>query len=470
MEQNKNYFFIGAGGIGMANLVRYFLARGCKVAGYDRVRSELSKRLEQEGALMLYSDDPSLIPEEFLSKESTEVIYTPAIPDSNRIISYYRGHGFELHKRAWVLGQITRSMKGICVAGSHGKTTTSSMIAWIMQQTPAGVNAFLGGILRNVDSNLIISTESDYAVVEADEYDRSFHQLSPRIAVITSADPDHLDIYGDEEHYLEAFSHFTSLIQPGGTLLLHTGLKVRPDVRHDVKVLYYNVSADGADRRPDWYAENLLFREGELLFDLVGPDGFRIEKISLGVPVEINVDNAVAAGAAAFYAGATKEQIRQGLESFQGAKRRFEIILHGAKEGARAVLIDDYAHSPAEIAASIRSIRKLYPGKRLSVVFQPHLYTRTRDFAPEFAEALDEADQVWLTEIYPARELPIPGVSSEIIIDRMKKQASLVKRADLLNKIKITNFEILITLGAADLDTLLPEITEILKSDVESGA
>ena len=461
----KRYFFIGAGGIGMANLVRYFLSKGAEVAGYDRVRSELSRRLEEEGAHMIYDDDPSLIPPRFKEKDDTEVIFTPAIPSDNRIISFYRDEGFEMHKRAWVLGEITRNMKGICVAGSHGKTTTSSMIAWILAGTPGGCDAFLGGILRNVDSNLIITPGSDYAVVEADEYDRSFHQLSPWIAIVTSADPDHLDIYGDEQHYLEAFSIFTSLIRPGGTLLLHSGLKVKPDLKPGVKLFTYSGSPQSdASGTPDWRAENLTYREGELLFDLVGPDSFRIPAISLGVPVTINVDNAVAAGAAAWLAGATEEEIRRGLETFKGAKRRFEILLRGEKDGARAVLIDDYAHSPAEIAASIESIRKLYPGKKLSVVFQPHLYTRTRDFAPQFAEALDLADEIFLTEIYPARELPIPGVTSNIILDRMKRPASLIERKDLLNMIKITNFDILITLGAADLDVLLPEICEILKT------
>ena len=469
----KTYFFIGAGGIGMANLVRYFLSKGYDVAGYDRVRSELSTRLEQEGANIIYDDDPRLIPIEFKDKGNTEVIFTPAIPVDNKIMTYYRSEGFDMHKRAWVLGEITRTLKGICVAGSHGKTTTSSMIAWIMAGTPGGCNAFLGGILRNIDSNLIITPCSEYAVVEADEYDRSFHQLSPWLAVITSADPDHLDIYGNEENYLEAFSHFTSLIRPGGYLLLHTRLKVKPNIQNGVKLYTYSgpenhtlPAENQNNEQPDWYSENLIYREGELLFDLVGPDGFRIEQISLGVPVSINVDNAVAAGAAAYLAGATKEEIRKGLETFKGAKRRFEILLQGAKDGARAVLIDDYAHSPAEIEASIKSIRKLYPGKKLTVVFQPHLYTRTRDFAPEFAEALSHADETILTEIYPARELPIPGVTSQIILDRMTGNASLVPRKDLLNKIKITNFDILITLGAADLDVLLPEICEILKQDV----
>lgn len=456
----------------MANLVRYFLSKGCHVAGYDRVKSELSQRLEEEGATLIYDDDPALIPPEFRDPRFTEVVYTPAIPDDNRIITFYREGGFEIHKRAWVLGEITRSMKGICVAGSHGKTTTSSMIAWIMAQTRKGCDAFLGGILRNVDSNLIITSGAEYAVVEADEYDRSFHQLSPWIGVITSADADHLDIYGDEEHYLEAFSIFTSLIRPGGSLLLHTGVKVVPDLQPGVSLYTYEGTVPSGEN-PDWRADNLEYGEGELLFDLVGPDGFRIERISLGVPVEINVDNAVAAAAAAHLAGAGKEEIRRGLETFKGAKRRFEILLRGEKDGARAVLIDDYAHSPAEIEASVKSLRKLYPGKKLTVVFQPHLYTRTRDFAPGFAEALSHADEVLLTEIYPARELPIPGVTSQIILDRMPVEgakAELIERKDLLNRIKITNFDILITLGAADLDTLLPQIKEILKRDVETDS
>ena len=471
MNKVKNYFFIGAGGIGMANLVRYFLSKGCAVAGYDRVRSDLCLRLEEEGAFMIYDDDPALIPAEFLNPDETEVVFTPAIPADNRIITYYRNHGFEMHKRAWVLGQITHSMKGICVAGSHGKTTTSSMVAWILAGTPAGCDAFLGGILRNVDSNLIITPGAEYAVVEADEYDRSFHQLSPWIAIVTSADPDHLDIYGDEKHYLEAFSIFTSLIRPGGALLLHTGLKVKPDLKPGVRLFTYcGPDADAEEaRRADWKAADVVYREGELLFDLVGPEGFRVPQISLGVPVSINVDNAVAAGAAAFLAGATPDEIRRGLQTFGGAKRRFEIILRGEADGARAVLIDDYAHSPAEIEASIRSLRLLYPGKRLTVVFQPHLYTRTRDFAPEFAAALSHADHTILTEIYPARELPIPGVTSDIILERMTAPAELMERKDLVDKIKITNFDILITLGAADLDTLLPEIAEILKRDVEDG-
>ena len=457
------YYFIGAGGIGMANLVRYFLSQGYDVAGYDRVSTVLTSQLEEEGARLVFEDDENLIPEEFRDREDVEVVYTPAIPADNRIITFFREGGFRMKKRAQVLGDITRSLKGICVAGSHGKTTTSSMIAWILAQTPESCNAFLGGILRNTGSNLVISKRSEYAVVEADEYDRSFHRLSPYIAIVTSVDPDHLDIYGDEEHYLEAFSIFTSLIQPGGALLMHTGLKLRPDLRQGVRLLTYSGTQGG-----DWHGENLRYREGELIFDIAGPDGEEIRDISLGVPVEVNVDNAVAAAAACRLAGASPEAIKRGLETFKGAKRRFEIHLRGEKDGARAVLIDDYAHSPAEIEASITSIRKLYPGKRVTVVFQPHLYTRTRDFAPEFAKALSLADETILTEIYPARELPIEGVTSEIILKGMTGKGEVVRRKDLLDLIKIRNFEILITLGAADLDVLLPGMTEILKSPVES--
>lgn len=457
MNHELKKYFVGAGGIGMANLVRYYLSQGAKVAGYDRVESDLTRSLRDEGADIVYMDDARLIPKEFRDPATTEVVYTPAISADNHILSFFREKGFSMKKRSQVLGDITHSLKGICVAGSHGKTTTSSMIAWILAQTSEGCNAFLGGILRNTGSNLMIGKRSEYAVVEADEYDRSFHRLSPYIAVVTSVDPDHLDIYGDEEHYLEAFSIFTSLIRPGGALIMHTGLKLKPDLKDGVRLFTYSGGDEG-----DFHAANIRYGEGELFFDIEGPDGFEIRDISLGVPVEINVDNAVAAACAARLAGATEEEIKKGLETFGGAKRRFETWLRGEKDGARAVLIDDYAHSPAEVEASIGSIRKLYPGKRLTVVFQPHLYTRTRDFAPEFAAALSKADEAILTEIYPARELPIEGVSSSIILDRMDGKGELCMRKDLLDLIKIRNFEILITLGAADLDTLLPEITGIL--------
>lgn len=455
----RNIYFVGAGGIGMANLVRYYLRHGVKVAGYDRSPSELTRHLEEEGAILTFTDDENTIPAEFRDPENTLVVYTPAVPETNKVLSYFRHNGFEIIKRAALLGKITDATDAICVAGSHGKTTTSSMIANILRNATPGCTAFLGGVLRNIDSNLVLNEKSSISVVEADEYDRSFHNLKPYIAVITSTDPDHLDIYGDEEHYLEAFSIFSSLIRENGVLILHTGLKMRPATKPGVRVMTYSGGAEG-----DWHAEDIRIGNGRIIFTLVGPDGLRIEDMNPGVPVEINIDNAVAAAAAALTAGATPEEVRQGLADFKGAKRRFEVYLDGTERENGLVLIDDYAHSPNEIRASIASVRKLYPGKKLSVIFQPHLYTRTRDFATEFAEALSEADQVIMPEIYPARELPIEGVSTHTILDNVKsREKSYCERKDLLNLIKNSNFEILMTLGAADIDKMLPEIKEALE-------
>ncbi len=465
----KHIYFIGAGGIGMANLVRYYLQKGSKVAGYDRTPSELTGNLEKEGARLIFDDNPDLIPEEFRNPEDTLVVYTPAVPAENHILCFFRDNGFEIIKRAALLGRITRHTDAICVAGSHGKTTICSMTANILRDSSIGCNAFLGGILRNIGTNLVLTPGSDWSVIEADEYDRSFHHLSPFIAVVTSTDPDHLDIYGNEENYLEGFAHFTELIRPGGTLLMHTGLKLKPRPGKDVAVMTYS-GADPSFPVGDWHPEDITYGDGAISFTLVGP-GVRIGNLSPGVPVEINIDNAVAAAAAAFTAGASEEEIRRGLASFKGAKRRFEVWLDG-KEGT-PVLIDDYAHSPNEVRASIESVRKLYPGKELTVIFQPHLYTRTRDFASEFAQALSGADRVIMPEIYPARELPIPGVDSNLILKEVKSPSKcLCERKDLLDMIKNSNFEILMTLGAADLDRLLPEMSGILKKEkatVENG-
>lgn len=463
-----NIYFVGAGGIGMANLVRYYLRHGVSVAGYDRTPSQLTDELEKEGAILTFKADENEIPAGFRDPAETLVVYTPAVPESNPILRYFRENGFEVVKRAELLGRITRDTDAICVAGSHGKTTTSSMIANILRGTQIGCTAFLGGILRNTDSNLVLNEKSRISVIEADEYDRSFHRLHPWIAVVTSTDPDHLDIYGDEAGYLEGFRHFTTLVQPGGTLLVHTGLKLRPDVQPGVNVMTYSghtyaLNPEG-EERGDWRAEDIIYEPGRLFFTLAGPGGVRIEKIELGVPVEINIDNAVAAGAAAHMAGATEDEIRAGIESFRGARRRFEIWMRGDTPGDRGhVLIDDYAHSPNEVKASIESVRKLYPGKRLSVIFQPHLYTRTRDFAPEFAAALSSADEVIMPEIYPAREEPIPGVDTQLILKDMKCDKIYCERKDLLNLIKNRNFEILMTLGAADINSILPEVKKILE-------
>lgn len=457
MKQTR-FYFVGAGGIGMANLVRYFLMHGAPVAGYDRTPSALTDKLIGEGAFITFNDDEREIPADFRSPEDTLVVYTPAVPESNRILSYFRGNGFEVVKRAALLGRISDRSDAICVAGSHGKTTTSSMIANILRDSRLGCSAFLGGILRNTGSNLVLDEHSRFSVIEADEYDRSFHHLHPYIAIVTSTDPDHLDIYGDEEHYLEAFSIFTSLIRPGGTLITHTGLKYKPDCGKDVKVYTYSGAQEG-----DFHAEDITFGDGRITFTLVGPD-IRIEGMQPGVPVEINIDNAVAAAAASLCAGATPAEVKAGLASFKGAKRRFEVWLDGSGRPGQSVLIDDYAHSPNEVLSSIRSVRKLYPGRKLSVVFQPHLYTRTRDFADDFARSLSEADEVIMPEIYPARELPIEGITTYTILDKVNSpQKTYCERKDLLNLIKNSNFEILMTLGAADIDRLLPEIHDILK-------
>lgn len=460
MQENKVYF-VGIGGIGMANLARYYLRRGAEVAGYDRTPSVLTHSLEAEGATVTYTDSVDTIPASMRSPEDTLVVYTPAIPEDNAILAYFRTHGFEVIKRAALLGRITSHSKGICVAGSHGKTTTSSMIAHILHSGTVGCNAFLGGILRRYNSNLLLTPGAEYSVIEADEYDRSFHHLHPYIAVVTSTDPDHLDIYGDEAGYLEGFAHFTSLIAPGGLLLLHTGLKMRPRLQEGVRLLTYSAT----DHAADYHAENVRHTPGHLHFDFVGPEGLRIPGIGLGVPVDINVDNAVGAIAACLQAGATPEECAEGIASFPGAKRRFELWLRDEDypTGHGTVLIDDYAHSPAEVKASIASVRALYPGRELTVVFQPHLYTRTRDFAPEFAEALSGADRTVLCEIYPARELPLPGVTSEIILEGVRSpEKMLIRRKDLLNLVKNSNFDILMTLGAADIDVLLPAIKEAL--------
>ena len=461
MKIPNNIYFVGAGGIGMANLVRYFLSKGCRVAGYDRTSTPLTDALHAEGAEIVFADDPALIPADMMEPASTLVVYTPAVGDDNRILSTFRSLGFKPVKRAAVLGMITASSEGICVAGSHGKTTTSSMIAWILEQTPGGCNAFLGGILRNTGSNLMLSRGSDFSVIEADEYDRSFHHLRPWIAVVTSTDPDHLDIYGDEEGYLEGFAHFTSLIRKDGVLIMHTGLKLKPRTQEGVKTVTY--SGYASDIRGDWYADNVRWGDGRLTCDIHGP-GVSIADVSLGVPVEINIDNSVAAAAAAWYAGAPVEDIRHGLETFMGAERRFQIWLDGKQESG-TVLIDDYAHSPEEVRASIRSVKRLYPGKELAVIFQPHLYTRTRDFAADFADALSGADRLVMTEIYPAREKPIAGVCSEMVLkDVTCKNKIYCERKNLLNYIKNSNFEVIMTLGAADLNVMLPEIRHILTS------
>ena len=437
----------------MAALERYFLARGFRVAGYDLTRTQLTDALVSEGVEICFDEAAALIPDYCKNPADTLVVYTPAIPASHEGLNYFRNGGFTVMKRAELLGLITRSTKGLCFSGTHGKTTTSSMAAHILHCSEIGCNAFLGGILRNYDSNLLLSATSPYSVIEADEFDRSFHHLSPYIAVITATDPDHLDIYGTEEAYLESFAHFTELIQPGGTLLLHTGLKVKPRVPRGVRTVTYS-RTEG-----DYHAANVRKGNGEIVFDFVTPDGV-VADVKLGVPVDINIENAVAAMAVCHMVGVPGEVLREAIGSFLGAKRRFEFWLKEPGDDG-TVVIDDYAHHPDELKASIRSVKDLYPHRKLTVVFQPHLYTRTRDFAPQFAEALSLADEVILLNIYPARELPIPGVTSEIILRDIKCPNKVIcDKTDLINQIKNRNFEILLTAGAGDVCNYLPQIVE----------
>ena len=425
-----NIYFVGAGGIGMAALERYFLSKGKRVGGYDRTATDLTRALESEGVEITYSDAAEAIPQAFRDPGETLVVYTPAVPDSHSGLQWFRANGFEVVKRAAVLGIVTRHSRSLCFAGTHGKTTTSSMAAHVLHNSPAGCNAFLGGVLRNYGTNFILDPHSDFSVIEADEYDRSFHHLTPSVAVITATDPDHLDIYGTEEAYLESFAHFTELIRPDGVLIVHTGLKLRPRVAPGVKV--YTYSRDEGD----FHATNIRRSEGSIVFDLVMPDGFVMTDIAPGVPVEINIENAIAALAAVWAAGQLDEDCaRRAMASFQGPKRRFEFHL---KEPGRAI-IDDYAHHPDELRQSIRSVRALYPDRRLTVAFQPHLYSRTRDFAPQFGQALSEADEVILLDIYPARELPMEGVSSQLIFDAIKgPDKTMITKEQLISATSLT--------------------------------
>lgn len=457
-----NIYFIGAGGIGMAALERYFKSQGDNVAGYDRTPTELTDSLMAEGIDITFDESADAVPSLYRDPANTLVVYTPAVPDTMPQLRWFRDNGFKVVKRAVVLGEVTRRSKGICFAGTHGKTTTSSMAAHILHTSKAGCNAFLGGVLRNYNSNFLLDASSPYSVIEADEYDRSFHHLSPYIAVITATDPDHLDIYGTEEAYLESFTRFTQLIHPDGKLIVHTGLKFRPDVPAGVTT--YTYSRDEGD----FHAANIRRGNGTIVYDLIVPRDIlpegKVEDIELGVPVEINIENSIAAAAATLLTGdVTADDLRTAIASFMGPKRRFEFHLREKGEHGR-VIIDDYAHHPDELKASISSVKALYPERRLTVAFQPHLYTRTRDFAGEFAEALSLADEVVLLDIYPAREEPIPGVTSKIIFDKIScKEKHLISKQLLTKTIKNINFDILLTVGAGDINTFIPEIIESIK-------
>ncbi len=454
LKDIKAVYFIGAGGIGMSALARYFIHKGLVVAGYDKTPSTLTQQLEKEGMVIHYKENVDEIPHACRDNKSCLVVYTPAIPADHQELQYFRNNGFEVQKRAQVLGMLTRSHKGLCVAGTHGKTTTSTMCAHIMHQSHVDCNAFLGGISKNYGTNYILSKTSDYVVIEADEFDRSFHWLRPWMSVITATDPDHLDIYGTKEAYLESFRHYTELIQPGGALIIHKNLEMKPNVQEGVKTYTYSRNEG------DFHAENIKIENGNITFDFISPVE-NVTNVKLGQPIPINIENGVAAMALAQLNGCTAEELRYGMSTYHGVERRFDFKINND----RHVLLSDYAHHPKEILQSAKSLRELYQGRKLTAIFQPHLYTRTRDFYKDFADALSHFDEVILTEIYPAREAPIPGVTSQLIYDNLKPgvEKSMIQKADVLNMVKSRDFDVLIILGAGDLDNMVPQITRILE-------
>ena len=449
----KAVYFIGAGGIGMSAIARYFIHRGLVVAGYDKTPSALTLQLEREGMLIHYEENIDEIPHACKQPQTCLVIYTPAIPSDHQELQYFRQNGFEVEKRAQVLGTLTREHKGLCVAGTHGKTTTSTMCAHIMHQSHLDCNAFLGGISKNYGTNYILSN-SDYVVIEADEFDRSFHWLSPWMTVITATDPDHLDIYGTKEAYLESFRHYTELIQPGVNLIIHRDLEMKENLQEGVNRYDYSL------HEGDFHAENIRIANGEITFDFISPIEC-VKDVQLGQPVPINIENGVAAMAMAQLSGCTAEELRYGMQTYGGVERRFDFKLKNDK----IVFLSDYAHHPKEIYQSAKSIRELYSDRKITAIFQPHLYTRTRDFYKDFANALSLLDEVILTEIYPAREQPIEGVTSQLIYDNLRPgiEKHMIAKSDVLQYIKDHSFDVLIVLGAGDLDNQVPQITKILK-------
>lgn len=457
LKDIKSVYFLGAGGIGMSALVRYFLHEGKFVAGYDRTPSPLTDKLIEEGAHLHFDENVELVPAECRQQESTLVIYTPAIPADHKEWPLFRNGGFTIKKRAEVLGIITKGKRGVCAAGTHGKTTTSTMTAHLLHQSEVDCAAFLGGISKNYKSNLVLSDKSDFVVIEADEYDRSFLHLEPYVAAITSADPDHLDIYGNKENYLEAFAQFTERIRPEGYLIIHEGLEVVPRTQDGVKSYTYGRGSG------DFHAENIRIGGGTIIFDYVSP-WQKIEDVELGVPVSINIENGVVSMAMAEICGATADELRRGMKSFAGADRRFDF--HIKEENL--VLLSDYAHHPDEVKACAKSIKELYSDKKVTALFQPHLFSRTADFYREFAQSLSLFDKVILVDIYPAREKPMPGVTSKLIFDCLDEgvEKMMCSRTDVLKVIEEekNSIEVLVSLGAGDIENDVPQMKEILKN------
>lgn len=460
MQAIDTYYFLGIGGIGMSALARYFVAKGFRVMGYDRTPSPLTQSLEAEGIVVQYDDCLDKVQE--LDVATTVVVRTPAVPQDMALYVWLREQGFTILKRAEVLGLITRQQQALCVAGTHGKTTTSTILAHILHSSHIGTNAFLGGIANNYDTNLLLDAKSNYVVVEADEFDRSFHHLTPYISIITSMDPDHLDIYGTEEAYSESFAHYASLVQEALVVKKNIASRLSPLDSSPYRLFTYAV-----DEQADFFADNIRVEEGQIYFDFHTPDTqYPISNIRLGVPVWVNIENSVAAMAVAWLVGATEEELRQGVSSFAGVFRRFNIHLNTPQ----ITYIDDYAHHPQELAATIESVRRLYPDRYVIGVFQPHLFSRTRDFADAFAEVLSQLDEVALLPIYPAREQPIEGVNSEWLMDKIIVKRALVLptilpkylRERAKNCLAQGKDIVVITMGAGDIDRQVSEITQKL--------
>jgi len=450
----KAVYFIGAGGIGMSAIARYFLYKGLDVAGYDRTPSNLTRELEKEGMSIHYEENIDAIPQTFRNPRTTLVVFTPAVSADHKELAFFRENGFNIEKRAQILGRLTSIHKGLCFAGTHGKTSTSTMCAHIMHRSSVGCNAFLGGISKNYNTNYIFSDKSDFVVIEADEFDRSFHWLRPWMSVITSTDPDHLDIYGTKEAYLEGFRHYTELIQPGGALIIHCDLELKPNVESGVKIYDYGKTSG------DFHAENILIADGMITFDFISPVE-NVPNIELGQPIPINIENGIAAMAIAQLNGCNAEELRTGMKTYRGVDRRFDFKI----KNSRHVFLSDYGHHPKEVLQSAKSLKEIYPNRKITVIFQPHLYTRTLDFHKEFAHALSNFDEVILTEIYPAREEPIPGVSSKLIYDNLAPgiDKQIIRKDDVLEFVSQRDFDVLLVLGAGNLDDYVPQITKLIK-------
>lgn len=463
VESLKYVYFVGIGGIGMSAIARYFVLMGKAVLGYDRTRTQLTGELEGEGIKINYIDDVRNIPEEIKTisdREEVLVVYTPAIPQGHTELNYFRNNGFTVLKRAEVLGLISRNSRCIGIAGTHGKTSVTTMTAHLLKQSEIDCSAFLGGVSKDYNTNFLFSEQSDIVVVEADEFDRSFHQLTPEAAVITAMDADHLDIYGSHDAILESFYNYLKKIKPHGHLVYKLGLPVDV-VEEELKEKSVDVySYSLRDTSADFYTVNLQIVDAEFVFDMVTPGGV-IENIHFSVPGTINIDNAVAAVAMAVIYGASYDEIRKALACFSGVRRRFDYHVRNSN----TIYIDDYAHHPAELKACISSIKDMFPGKKVTGVFQPHLYSRTKDFAGEFAQSLSLLDELFLMDIYPAREEPIPGVTSEIIFDNVEiDRKTLCNKENIMDLLEQEEYEVLLTMGAGDIDTFIKPITDMLIS------